>query len=69
MPKICQVTKKKANNGYTVSHSHTKTKKKQEVNLQNKRVWSYKYKKWVKVKISTKAIKSFNKLYLFIKNK
>nr|YP_010902853.1 ribosomal protein L28 [Hypnea flava]WCH54907.1 ribosomal protein L28 [Hypnea flava] len=62
MSKICQMTGKKSNNGYTVSHSHTKTKKIQQVNLQNKKIWSYKKKKWIKIKISTKALKSFYRL-------
>nr|YP_010726443.1 ribosomal protein L28 [Hypnea spinella]WDY84918.1 ribosomal protein L28 [Hypnea spinella] len=62
MSKICQMTGKKSNNGYTISHSHTKTKKIQQVNLQNKKIWSYKKKKWIKVKISTKALKSFYRL-------
>nr|YP_010485062.1 ribosomal protein L28 [Hypnea cervicornis]UVW80756.1 ribosomal protein L28 [Hypnea cervicornis] len=62
MSKICQMTGKKSNNGYTISHSHTRTKKKQEVNLQNKKIWSYKKNKWIKLRISTKALKSFYKL-------
>nr|YP_010902653.1 ribosomal protein L28 [Hypnea nidulans]WCH54508.1 ribosomal protein L28 [Hypnea nidulans] len=62
MSKICQMTGKKSNNGYTISHSHTRTKKKQEVNLQNKKIWSYKKNKWIRVKISTKGLKSFYKL-------
>nr|YP_010903647.1 ribosomal protein L28 [Hypnea wynnei]WCH56499.1 ribosomal protein L28 [Hypnea wynnei] len=62
MSKICQITGKKSNNGYQVSHSHTRTKKIQEVNLQNKKIWSYKKKKWIKIKISTKALKSFYRL-------
>nr|WCH56099.1 ribosomal protein L28 [Calliblepharis sp.] len=66
MSKICQITGKKSNNGYSISHSHTKTKKTQEVNLQHKRVWSHKKKKWIKVKVSTKVLKSFYKLSLNI---
>lgn len=61
MSKICQLTKKKANNGYSVSHSHVKTKKLQNVNLQTKRVWSHTRKSWIKIKISTKALKSLHK--------
>nr|YP_010903052.1 ribosomal protein L28 [Hypnea pseudomusciformis]WCH55106.1 ribosomal protein L28 [Hypnea pseudomusciformis] len=61
MSKICQITRKKSNNGYAVSHSHTRTKKIQQVNLQNKKIWSYKKNKWIKVKISTKALKSIYK--------
>lgn len=62
MSKICQMTGKKSNNGYTVSHSHTRTKKIQQVNLQKKKIWSYKKKKWIKIKISTKALKSFYRI-------
>jgi len=58
MPKKCIVTGKTRNNGYAVSHSHIRTKKIQAVNLQNKRVWSLSKNRWVKVKISTKAIKT-----------
>nr|QCI07467.1 ribosomal protein L28 [Leiomenia cribrosa] len=66
MSKKCQITNKKANNGYAVSHSHIRTKKIQNINLQNKKIWSQKQKKWLKLRISTKAIKSLNKLLLLI---
>lgn len=66
MSKKCQITNKKANNGYSVSHSHIRTKKIQNINLQNKKVWSHKQKKWLKLKISTKALKLLNKLFLSI---
>lgn len=61
MSKVCKITKKKANNGYSVSHSHIRTKKRQEVNLQYKKIWSNEQKRWIKIKISTKAIKNFYK--------
>ena len=64
MSKICEITNKKSNNGYTVSHSHIRNKKIQYVNLQVKRIWSTKKSKWIKLKISTKAIKSLYKLHL-----
>lgn len=66
MSKICKMTNKKSNNAYSVSHSHVKTKKIQHVNLQIKKIWSQKQKRWVKIKISTKAIKSLHKLSLSI---
>nr|YP_009399690.1 ribosomal protein L28 [Digenea simplex]ARW69509.1 ribosomal protein L28 [Digenea simplex] len=62
MSKICSLSGKKTNNAYSISHSHVKTKKKQHVNLHNKRVWSTKKNSWIKIKISTKVIKSLNKL-------
>ncbi|NEN96237.1 MAG: 50S ribosomal protein L28, partial [Moorea sp. SIO3I7] len=48
-------------NGYAVSHSHRRTKRLQNVNLQVKRVWWEEGKRWVKLRISTKAIKTLQK--------
>nr|YP_009296010.1 ribosomal protein L28 [Schizymenia dubyi]AOM64945.1 ribosomal protein L28 [Schizymenia dubyi] len=62
MSKVCQITNKKANNGFSVSHSHVRTKKKQHVNLQMKKLWSPTQNKWIRVRISTKAMKSLHKL-------
>nr|YP_009391830.1 ribosomal protein L28 [Acrosorium ciliolatum]ARW59974.1 ribosomal protein L28 [Acrosorium ciliolatum] len=64
MSRICIISNKKANNGYQISHSHVRTRKKQNVNLQNKKVWSISTKCWVKIKISTKVIKSLYKIKL-----
>lgn len=61
MSRVCQLTGKKANNAYAVSHSHIRTKKLQEVNLQTKRVWWAEGKRWVKLRISTKALKTLNR--------
>ncbi|NEO09650.1 MAG: 50S ribosomal protein L28 [Moorea sp. SIO1F2] len=61
MSRRCQLTGKKANNGYAVSHSHRRTKRLQNVNLQVKRVWWEEGKRWVKLRISTKAIKTLQK--------
>lgn len=58
MSRRCQLTGKQANNGMAVSHSHRRTKKLQEVNLQWKRVWWAEGKRWVKLRLSTKAIKT-----------
>nr|YP_010199369.1 ribosomal protein L28 [Gracilariopsis tenuifrons]UAD89227.1 ribosomal protein L28 [Gracilariopsis tenuifrons] len=57
----CILTNKLANNGYSISHSHVRTKKIQYVNLQTKKIWSTKQNRWIKIKISTKAIKSLHK--------
>lgn len=61
MSRKCQLTGKKANNGFAVSHSHRRTKKLQNANLQWKRVWWPEGKRWVKLKLSTKAIKTLEK--------
>lgn len=61
MSRKCQLTGKKANNAYAVSHSHRRTKKLQQANLQNKRVWWPEGNRWVKLRLSTKAIKTLQK--------
>jgi len=61
MGRKCQLTGKKANNAYAISHSHIRTKKLQEPNLQWKRVWWPQGKRWVKLQLSTKAIKTLGK--------
>lgn len=61
MSKICMLTGKKANNGYAISHSHRRTKKLQEANLQTKRIWWAEGKRWVKLKLSTSALKTLDR--------
>lgn len=61
MARQCQLTGKKANNAFAVSHSHRRTKKLQEANLQWKRVWWNEGNRWVRLRLSTKAIKTLEK--------
>jgi large subunit ribosomal protein L28 len=58
MSRRCELTGKKANNAYSISHSHRRTKRLQQANLQTKRVWWESGNRWVKLRISTKAIKT-----------
>jgi large subunit ribosomal protein L28 len=58
MARKCQLTGKQANNAFAISHSHRRTKKLQEANLQWKRVWWAEGKRWVRLRLSTKAIKT-----------
>ena len=64
MSRVCELTGARANNGMAVSHSHIRTKKLQQVNLQKRRLWWEEGKKWVNIKISTKALKSIQKVGL-----
>ena len=64
MSRVCELTGAKANNGMAVSHSHIRTKKLQQVNLQKRRLWWEEGKKWVNIKISTKSLKSIQKVGL-----
>lgn len=58
MSRKCELTGKKANNAYAVSHSMRHTKKLQQANLQTKRLWWAEGKRWVKLRLSTRAIKT-----------
>merc|ERR1712100_747521 len=60
----CMLTGKRANNGYTVSFSHIRNKKMQRANLQYKRVYWPEQKRYIRLRISTKAIKTLNKVGL-----
>tara|TARA_Y100001970_G_scaffold257743_1_gene336901 strand:+ start:6803 stop:7039 length:237 start_codon:yes stop_codon:yes gene_type:complete len=64
MSRVCELTGSKANNGMSVSHSHIRTKKLQQVNLQKRRLWWKEGNRWVNLRISTKALKSIQKLGL-----
>jgi large subunit ribosomal protein L28 len=61
MSRKCQLTGKKANNAFAVSHSHRRTKKLQEANLQWKRIWWPQGNRWVRLHLSTKAIKTLER--------
>jgi large subunit ribosomal protein L28 len=61
MARKCQLTGKQANNAYAVSHSHRRTKKLQEANLQWKRIWWPEGNRWVRLRLSTKAIKTLER--------
>ncbi len=65
MSKICQLTGKRPITGNNVSHSNAKTKRRFLPNIQKKRFFIPELDKWVSLKISTKALKTINKLGIF----
>jgi large subunit ribosomal protein L28 len=60
MSRVCQVTGKKAMVGNTVSHANNRSKRRFEVNLQSKRYWLEDEKRWVRLRVSTSAMKTIN---------
>ena len=58
MRKECMLLKKRANNAMSVSFSHRRHHKMQQVNLHWKRVWWEEGNSFVKLRLSTKAIKT-----------
>jgi len=61
MSKVCSITGKRPLTGNNVSHANNRSKRRQMPNLQVKKVWLEDEKKWVKMRISTKAIKTLDK--------
>jgi len=61
MARICDLTGKRPNVAHNVSHSNIKTKKRQLPNLQVKRVWWEEEKKFVTLKLSTRALRTLSK--------
>lgn len=61
MSRVCDLTGKKANNGYVVTFSHKRNKKLQGANLQYKRVYWPEGERYIRMRLSTKAIKTIEK--------
>jgi len=61
MSRVCELTGKRANNGMAVSHSHVRTKKLQQVNLQERRLWWAEGNRFIKLRVSTRALKTIQK--------
>lgn len=61
MAKVCVVTGKKPMFGNNVSHANNRTRRRFEPNLHNKRFWLPSEKRFVRMKVSAKAIKIINK--------
>ncbi len=61
MAKVCQICGKGPVTGNNVSHAHNKTKRRQLPNLQSKRLFVRELNRWVRVRVSTRAIKSIDK--------
>ncbi len=60
--RVCELTGKRRNVGNNVSHAHNKSKKVQQPNLQTKRIWIPEEGRSIRMRLSTRAIRSINKL-------
>jgi len=61
MSRVCEVTGKKPLVGHNVSHSNRHTKRRFEVNLVTKRFWLEDEKRWITLKLSTRAMRTIDK--------
>jgi large subunit ribosomal protein L28 len=60
--RVCDLTGKRPVVGNNVSHSNTKTKRRFYPNLQDKRFFIPEENRWIRLRVSTKAIKTINKM-------
>ena len=61
MSRRCQLTGKKPMAGNNVSHANNKTRRRQLPNLQTKRIFVPELNRWVRLKVSTRALRTLNK--------
>ena len=62
--RVCELTGKRRNVANNVSHAHNKTKKVQNPNLQWKRIFIPEEGKTIRMRLSTRAIRSINRMGL-----
>ncbi len=61
MSAVCQVTGSKPGYGKQVSHSHQRTTRRWEPNLQHRRYWLPSQNRWIRLRVSTKGMKTIDK--------
>jgi len=61
MSRICQVTGKGIMRGNNVSHANNKTRRSFQPNLHNKRFWVESENRWVRLRVSTKGLRTIDK--------
>jgi len=61
MARKCRLTNKKPLVGNRVSHANNKTKMRQLPNLQTKRIFIPEEGRWVRVRLSTRALRTVSK--------
>ncbi|WP_306639985.1 50S ribosomal protein L28 [Sanyastnella coralliicola] len=62
MARVCQLTGKRMMVGNNVSHSNRKTKRRFYPNLVDKKFYIPSEDRWVKLRISTSALRTVNKI-------
>ena len=64
MSRVCQVTGKRPSYGNTVSHANNKTRRRWLPNLHTHRLWLESEKRFVRLRISTRGLRTIDKLGL-----
>jgi len=61
MSRICQVTGKGVMRGNNVSHANNRTRRSFQPNLHTKRFWVESENRWVRLRVSTKGLRTIDK--------
>lgn len=61
MSRKCTISKKGSQRGFNVSHAHNKTLKRWDANLQWKRLFDSESGKWVRLKVSTRILRTIDR--------
>jgi large subunit ribosomal protein L28 len=61
MARVCQVTGKRPQKGNHVSHANNKTRRRFFPNLQYRRFWLESEKRWIRLRISQKGLRTIDK--------
>ena len=61
MPRRCQISGKKPMSARNISHAHNVTNRWQSPNLQRKRLYVPELKRFVRLKLSTRALRTITK--------
>ncbi|ROL59295.1 50S ribosomal protein L28 [Bacteroidetes/Chlorobi group bacterium MS-B_bin-24] len=61
MARVCRITGKKPLSGNNVSHANNRTRRRFLPNLQWKKFWIPEEKRWIRLRVSTQAIKTIDK--------
>ena len=64
MSRRCSITGKRPMSGNNVSHAHNKTRRRQNPNIQKKRLYVPELDRFVRIKLSTRALRTINKIGL-----
>lgn len=61
MSRKCDITGKSPNSANNVSHANNRTKKRQKPNVQKKKIYVEEKDRWIKVKLSNRALRTVDK--------
>ncbi len=61
MSRVCQLTGKRPLSGNNVSHANNRSKMRQFPNLKVKKIWVAEENRFIKVKLSTRALRTLKK--------